>query len=275
MEFHSVIATDLAHLTHPGFQGQNAELRRSFRDDDPLRHPRAGPIPMSRVRGRPPRLTTAGKPKTPVREPDHRGHAQTIPVDPSSPLAGVLRDEVVLLKYRMRPLPNQLRDLVKGFSLAAIDEDPAIVAAACILDAVWLALHRGDLKTLRQWEARGYAFAKSLTRTKEESAIALPPRTGLSRADAMRKLIQAAKENIAEPPKAPESIGWDMASAVQAFFPSLARNKNVAELAARIDDSREGMNGSERRDPELLAVLALRAFGVKRTTAHNWLPDDA
>lgn len=173
---------------------------------------------------------------------------------------------------------------LQGMARASSTDD-RLAAAARIVEAIWLALRREDDAALRSWLSMGSKNAPSPHRYLVES----PPRSdeGWSAADgafdrerAVRELLALAATTIREQ-EPPVRVGEIMAWGVAAWFPALCTTtdlqlKKRVIAAQRIAQFALGSpeQPPEQRapnDPEKLAVEALAAFGVDRSSARGWI----
>jgi hypothetical protein len=173
---------------------------------------------------------------------------------------------------------------LQGIARASSSDD-RVAAAARIVEAIWLALRRGDDAALRSWLSMGSKNAPSPHRYLIES----PPRSdeGWSASDgafdrdrAVREVLSLAASTINDHEPAMR-IGEMMAWGVAAWFPALCTTselqlkkrviaaQRIALFALGSPDAPPDQRAPT--DPEKLAIESLVAFGVDRSSARGWI----
>ena len=173
----------------------------------------------------------------------------------------------------LAPFSKALASLATREEPERPDAPPEMLAAAYVLRATWLALHRGDKETLHEWAkgAIGYLdFEKNPTSGVEFTVchfLKLPPIKGVNRPEAIRRLLWFAEEMaLRRSTTAPEIARW-MASAVGHTFPNLlppwpARDEwPVEKITAAI----ERAHRLGKLSPRQLVILSLRVLGMPDT----------
>lgn len=162
---------------------------------------------------------------------------------------------------------------------AIINDDPVLVPAVRILQAVLVAIEKGDDEQLREWERKTLAYM--MDRAPEDYArLPIPPRVNIDRLHILGVVLHRIKELLQEAPAASgimESMMFAMliSGLVNAAFPNLREVEGmsvVATVAERYPKHVEKYGAPKAVDPEAILTDALEALGIPRKVVQQtWL----
>ena len=162
---------------------------------------------------------------------------------------------------------------------AVISDDPVLVPAVRILQALLVAVEKGDAEQLREWERKTLAYMMEKA-PEDYVRLPIPPRANHDRHIILGVVLRRIKELLNEAPAVGgmmESMMFAMmiSALVNAAFPNLreVEGMSVATTVAERYPKHVDKAGTPKDiDPEAILTDALEALGIPRKVVQqSWL----